>query len=149
MIAKLGRAQNNPYQNKDIHGTPIMRSTLNNRSTTRESPPQNGQQPKQQGWGLNAFQNHSNNYLSSILRSLHMKFDWHCGFKGDVWKCWQTDRQMEAGVICILLAHLGAFSFGTLKTFFYSTVYDMWLTLCQTWSLFRAIAGNTSHINIF
>ena len=56
---------------------------------------------------------------------------------------------MEAGVICILLAHLGAFSFGTLKTFFYSTMYDMWLTLCQTWSLFRAIAGNTSHINIF
>ena len=50
---------------------------------------------------------------------------------------------METGVICILLAHLGAFSFGTLKTFFYSTMYDMWLTLCQTWSLFRAIAGNT------
>ena len=24
----------------------------------------------------------------------------------------------------------------------------MWLTLCQTWSLLRAIAGNTSHIKI-
>ena len=29
-----------------------------------------------------------------------------------------TNRQIEAGVICILLAHLGAFSFGTLKTCF-------------------------------
>ena len=56
---------------------------------------------------------------------------------------------MEAGVICILLAHLQAISFGMLKTLFYSTMYDMWLTLCQTWSLLRAIAGNTSHIKIF
>ena len=36
-----------------------------------------------------------------------------------------------------------------LKTLFYSTMYDMGLTLCQTWSLLRAIAGNTSHIKIF
>ena len=48
MIVKLGRAQRNAYQNKDKHRTPIMRSTLNNRSTTRELPPQNGQQPKLQ-----------------------------------------------------------------------------------------------------
>ena len=52
---------------------------------------------------------------------------------------------MEAGVICILLAHFGAFNFGELKTLFYSTMY----TLCRTWSLLRAIAGNTSHIKIF
>ena len=56
---------------------------------------------------------------------------------------------MEVEGICILLAHLGAFSFGTLKALFYSTMYDMWLTLCQTWSLLRAIAGKTSHIKIF
>ena len=55
MTAKLGRTQSNAYQNKDKHITPIMRSTLNNRSTTRESPTQNGQQPKKGGGGLNAF----------------------------------------------------------------------------------------------
>ena len=37
----------------------------------------------------------------------------------------QTDRRMETGVICILLAHLGAFSFGELKTLFYLTMYDI------------------------
>ena len=52
---------------------------------------------------------------------------------------------MEAGVICVLLAHFGAFNFGELKALFYSTMY----TLCRTWSLLRAIAGNTSHIKIF
>ena len=34
------------------------------------------------------------NFLSPILRSLHMKFEfnWHSGFRGeDVWKCWRTD----------------------------------------------------------
>ena len=50
--------------------------------------------------------------------------------------------------MCILLAQVGAFSFGTFKTTFYLTMYDMRLTLCQTWSLLRAIAGNTSHIKI-
>ena len=150
MIAKLRRAQSNAYQNKDKHRTPIMKSTLNNRSTTKESPPQKGQQPKQRGWGINAFLDHSNNFRLSILRTLNMKFDLHCGFKGDVWKCWRTDRRMEAGVICILvLAHIGVISFSMLKTLFYSTMYDMWLTLCQTCSLLRAIAGNTSHIKIF
>ena len=52
---------------------------------------------------------------------------------------------MEAGVICILLAHFGAFNFGELKMLFNSTMY----TLCRDWSLLRAIEGNTSHIKIF
>ena len=56
---------------------------------------------------------------------------------------------MDSGVICILLAHLRAFSFGEFKTLFYSTMYDMWLTICRTWSLLGEIAGNTSHIKIF
>ena len=65
ITAKLGRAQSNAYQNKDKHRTPIMRSTLNNRSTTRESSPQNGQQPKQRGWGLKCILR-SFEYLSSL-----------------------------------------------------------------------------------
>ena len=68
MIAKLGRAQSNAYQNKDKRRTSIMRSALNNRSTTRESPPQNGQQPKQLGWGLKCILDHSN-----LLSSPHPK----------------------------------------------------------------------------
>ena len=56
---------------------------------------------------------------------------------------------MEAGVICILISHLGAFSFGTLKMLFYLTMCDMRLTLCRAWSVLWAIAGNTSHIKIF
>ena len=65
MIAELGRAQSNAYQNKDKHRIAIMRSTLNNRSTIRESPPQNVQQPKQRG--LNAFK------IIPINLSLHPK----------------------------------------------------------------------------
>ena len=48
-----------------------------------------------------------------------------------------------------LLVHLGAFSFDMLKTLFYSAMYEMSLTLCQTWSLLRAIAGKPAHIKIF
>ena len=43
-----------------------------------------------------------------------MKFDWHCGFKGDV---------------CILFAQLGAFSFGELKTFSFDHVWYVTYTL--------------------
>ena len=34
-------------------------------------------------------------------------------------------QRMEAGVICILFAQLGAFSFGELKTLFHLTMYGM------------------------
>ena len=47
---------------------------------------------------------------------------------------------MEAGVICILLSYLGAFSFGELKTLFYLTMYDMYVTL--TLSDLELIEGN-------
>ena len=40
---------------KKKNRTPIMRSTLNNRSTTRESPTQNRLQPTQRGGGLNSI----------------------------------------------------------------------------------------------
>ena len=53
-----------------------------------------------------------------ILRSLHVvkfEFNWPSGFRGeDLWKCWRTTG---AGVIGILLAHLGAFGSGELKCF--------------------------------
>ena len=54
------------------------------------------------------------NFRSPILRSIHMKFEfnWPSGFRGDVWKCWRTD----AGVTGILIAHLGAFGSGELKS---------------------------------
>ena len=48
---------------------------------------------------------------------------------------------MEAGVICILLAHLGAFSFGELKTLYYSTM------ICDLH--FVRPGAYTSHIKIF
>ena len=54
MNAKLEWMQSNAKQNIKQLQTSTMGVTINNESTTTESPPQNGQQSKPLG-GLNAF----------------------------------------------------------------------------------------------
>ena len=66
-------------QNLEQLQIPTMGATVNNESTTTESPPQNGQQPKPLG-GLNAFYWYQIFALDSAVVKAQTMLSLHGGF---------------------------------------------------------------------
>ena len=78
MIAILERTQSNVQQNIEQLQTPTMGVTINKKSTTTESPPKNGQQPKPPG-GFNAFYWYQIFALDSAVVEVQAMFSSHGG----------------------------------------------------------------------
>ena len=79
MIAKLEWTQSKTQQNIEQLQNPTMGVTINNKSTTTEAPPYNGQQSKPLG-GLNAFYWYQIFTLDSAVVKAQKMLSSHGGF---------------------------------------------------------------------